>query len=193
VKACYHYAEHPPERELRIVFFSAEELGLRGSFAYVRDHEDEVRSRGRLVVNVDLSGDPIGQDRFNVLGTRELLGYAGGIARENGLMFSEALDIYSSDCMPFAVHEVPSVNILRSGGSGIHYVHTADDRAANVSPRGLENTYRATEAILDRVLAAEIYPVRRAIDPSLREKIENYLWQSTREKPEIKWKESYRR
>lgn len=193
VKACYHYAEKPPERELKIVFFSAEELGLRGSFAYVRDFEQEVTDRGKLVVNVDLSGDPIGQNRFTVLGTRELLGYAAGIAREHGLMFSEALDIYSSDCMPFAVHEIPSVNVLRSGGSGIHYVHTADDVAANVAPRGLEDTYLAVEGLLDRVLGAGIYPVKRAIDSSLKEKIERYLWRSLREKPELKWTESYKR
>ena len=193
VKACYHFAENPPEREIKIIFFSAEELGLRGSFAYVRDNEEEVRNRGRLVVNVDLSGDPIGQDKINVLGTRELLGYAGGITRENGLMFAEALDIYSSDCMPFAVHEVPSVNVLRTGGSGIHYIHTKDDVANNVTPRGLENTYLAAVSILDRVLSSEIYPVKRTIDSSLKDKIERYLWQSLCEKPELKWKESYKR
>ncbi len=193
VKACYHFAEHPPERELKIIFFSAEELGLLGSYAYVRDHDEEVGRRGRLVVNVDLSGDPIGQNRFTVLGTKQLLGYVAGVARENGLMFQESLGIYSSDCMPFAVHELPSVNILRSGGRGIHHVHTAGDRARNVTPEGLEDSYRAAEAVLDRVLAGEIYPVRKEIDPSLRERIEKYLWQSLREKPELRWIESYKR
>jgi hypothetical protein len=182
-----------PKRELRVVFFSGEELGLRGSYAHVKAHEQEVRDRGRFVVNMDLAGDAIGADVFFVLGTRELLGWAAGVCREDGLVVRENLDIYSSDCMPFSVQEVPSVNIARVDGRSGLYGHTKDDVAANISPAGIENPSRAARALLGRVLSAEVYPIRREIDESLREKIEKYIWYSTLEAPELKWTEKYRR
>jgi hypothetical protein len=186
-------ARRDPKRELRVVFFSGEELGLRGSYAHVKAHEDEVRERGRLVVNVDLAGDAIGADVLFVLGTRELMGWAAGVCREDGVVARENLDIYSSDCMPFSVHEVPSVNVARVDGRSGRFGHTRDDVAANVSPAGVENPSRVARAILGRVLDAEVYPLRREIDESLRDKIERYLWQSTLEKPELKWLEKWRR
>ena len=42
-------------------------------------------------------------------------------------------------------------------------------------------------------MAAEVFPVRREIDDTFREKIEKYVWNSTLEKPELKWVEKYRR
>ena len=47
--------------------------------------------------------------------------------------------------------------------------------------------------LLKRILNADIFPVIKAIDDSLREKIEAYLWQSTLEKPELKWLEKYKK
>jgi hypothetical protein len=180
-------------RELRVVFFSGEELGLLGSWAYVKAHEEELKSRGRLAVNVDLAGEPIGVDSLFVTGTRELMGWAAGVCREDGLVMRENLDIYSSDNMPFAVHEVPSISIARTEGRGSFFIHTPGDVAANLSPAGIENPSRAARAILGRVMEAAVFPVRREIDDSLREKIEKYVWSSTLEKPELKWVEKYRK
>jgi len=187
------FAERPPERELRLVLFSAEELGLRGSFAHVKARADELRARGRLVLNLDLGGDPIGVDSVIVVGTRDLLGYAAGLLRENGMAFRDALDTYSSDCMPFAALEIPSINLARTDGRGCHFVHTPGDVTANITAAGVAHTSRAATVLLERMLGAEIFPVRREIDGSLREKIEKYLWNQTLEKPELSWTEAYRK
>jgi hypothetical protein len=186
-----HFAEHRPKRDLTCIFCTGEELGLHGSGAYVRDHLDEVRKRGRLVVNLDLSGEPIGQNVFMVTGTNELKGYVGAVAREDGYLFKENLDIYSSDNMPFAYEEVPGVSIARWGGRVIPRCHSADDKVANISAMGLEQTSGAAIAILRRLLNAKIYPVRREIDPNLREKIEKYQFNSCKEKPNLNWKAAY--
>ncbi len=188
-----HFAEHPPDRELRLVLFSGEELGLRGSLAYVREHGGEVHDRGRLAVNLDIAGDPIGADSLIVVGTRELAGYAAGICREEGIAPRESVDVWPSDGMPFALHEVPSVNVARTEGRGSFHIHTPGDVAANVSGRGLDHPVRAARAVLARVLGAEIFPFRREIDDSLREKIEKYLWNLTQEKPELRWTERWRK
>jgi aminopeptidase YwaD len=188
-----HFAEHPPDRELRLVLFSGEELGLRGSLAYVREHGAEVHDRGRLAVNLDIAGDPIGADSLIVVGTRELAGYAAGICREEGIAPRESVDVWPSDGMPFALHEVPSVNVARTDGRGSFHIHTPGDVAANVTGRGLDHPVRAARALLARVLGAEIFPLRREIDDSLREKIEKYFWNLTQEKLDLQWTERWRK
>jgi len=193
MKAAEYFAKNQPERDLRIVWFSGEEMGLLGSTAYVAAHEDEIKKRLRLVINVDLAGDPIGRNVLFVLGTKELQGYAGGVLKENNLLFSEMLSIYSSDCMPFSVYEVPSLNLARVGGKALFYGHTADDIAKHTNEYGLKDVYLATQNLLARILNAALYPVPRGIDDSLRDKIERYLWQSRLEKPELKWQEKYKK
>jgi len=193
LKAAEYFTRHQPARDVRIICFSGEELGLLGSFAYVKKHEEELKKRCRMVMNIDLAGDPIGRNAMMVLGTKELMGYAGGILKENGMLFDESLSIYSSDCMPFTPLEIPSLNIARMGGKALYYIHTEDDKAKYVTQNGLEGPYKAAIAIMNRILNAEIYPVTKTIDDSLRDKIEAYLWQSQLEKPELKWMEKYKK
>ncbi len=193
LKAAEYFVKHQPERDLRIICFSGEEMGLLGSFDYVHKHEEELARRCRLVINVDLAGDPIGRNALMVLGTKELMGYAGGVLREKGLPFDEQLSIYSSDCMPFSQLEIPALNVARLGGKALYFIHTEDDKAKYVSQKGLEAPYKATVTLLERILNADLYPIHKAIDDSLRDKIEAYLWQSRLEKPELKWIERYKK
>jgi hypothetical protein len=188
-----HFYHNRPRRDLTIVFFSSEEMGLLGSVAYTQRHEECIVERARLVINIDMAGEYIGQNQMVILGTRELMGYSASLLREEGYLFNERLDIYSSDCMPFARLEVPSVNLYRTGGEAIHDGHTEDDRYTNTCSEGLMQTMQAGRIVLERVLNAEIYPVKREIDDSLREKIEKYYWNLTLEKPELKWREKYTR
>ncbi len=193
MKAAEYFRKHHPDRDLRIVWFSGEEMGLLGSFAYAQAHEDEIKQRLRLVINVDLAGDPIGRNVMFVLGSKELQGYAGGVLREHKLLFSEKLGIYSSDCMPFSVYEIPSLNLARVGGKALFWGHTADDVAKNTNEYGLKDVYQATITLLNRILNAGFYPVPAGIDETLRERIERYVWQSRMEKPELQWVERYKK
>jgi Zn-dependent M28 family amino/carboxypeptidase len=175
------------------VWFSGEELGLLGSTAYMEAHKDELINRLRLIINIDLAGDPIGRNVLMVLGSKELMGYAGGCLREEGIYFQEHLNIYSSDCMPFAAYEIPSINIARMGGKALYHIHTEDDRAQYCNQAGIDVVANAGITLLSRVLNAEIYPVNKEIDDSLRDKIEKYLYNSRLQKPELHWRESYRK
>lgn len=193
VSLAEHFTKNPPKRDLRIIFFTGEEMGLLGSTAYVRDNEDEIKERGRVVVNIDLSGDVIGRNMLIVTGTQEMRGWGAASLREAGLMFSDSLDIYSSDCMPFTVHDVPSFNVARVGGEGLFWCHTAEDRARWAHPSGLEQTFLGARQILGRLLNAEIYPFINVIDGSLRKKIEEYLYNSRRAEPGLQWEPDYRK
>lgn len=193
MKTAEYFMRKPPQRDLRIIWFSGEELGLLGSFAYAKAHKEEVESRVKLVLNIDLAGDPIGRNLMMVLGSKELMGYASGLLKEKGLLFTPSLNIYSSDCMPFSVYEIPSINLARVGGKALFYGHTEDDIAKHTNQYGLQDVYQAGITLLSRILNAHYYPVMKEIDDSLREKIERYLWYSLLEKPELKWKEKYRK
>lgn len=193
LKVAEYFSKHKPLRDLRIIFFSGEELGLLGSQAYVKDHLQELKKRVKFVLNVDVAGDEIGTDHLNVIGSKELLGYLDGITKEIGLTFRSKLDIFSSDSMPFTPYEIPSVNIFRAGGKGSSGIHTPDDHPRYISNKGLKNTLNATLNILKRVSKAKVYPIKKEIDKSLKEKIEKYLYNLNYEKPELEWEPKYKK
>ncbi|MCL1826876.1 MAG: M28 family metallopeptidase [Candidatus Cloacimonetes bacterium] len=191
LKIAEHFAKHQPERDLRIMFFSGEEMGLLGSFAYANEHKEELKSRMGLLINVDVSGDDIGIDAATTLGTNEIMGYIDGILKEEGLLFNKKLDIYSSDCMPFSVFEIPSVNLARWGGESTFHIHTKNDIAKTCSQRGLESTFLAAKVVCERLLNSKIYPIKSGIDSSLRDKIEQYVYNSTKQEPKLEWQKKY--
>ncbi len=146
-----------------------------------------------MVLNLDVSGDPVGSDGMMVIGTKELLGYCDGLMKEAGVLYEAKLDIYSSDNMPFSVYEIPSVNIARFGGKASFHIHTPGDNAKNVSAQGYKNTINTAIILLKHILNADIYPVKKEIDDSIRDKIEKYIWNLNYEKPELEWKPKYRK
>ncbi|MCF7867665.1 MAG: Zn-dependent exopeptidase M28 [Candidatus Cloacimonetes bacterium] len=193
LKILEYFVKHQPQRDLRVIFFSGEELGLLGSQAYVEQHLEEIKDRLKLVVNIDVSGDAIGHDHFNVIGSKEFMGYTDGITKEIGMLFKSAIDIFSSDSMPFAPYEIPSVNVFREGGKATVMIHTPADSVKNVGPRGYDTTIKASINLLDRVMNAKVYPVKKEIDESLREKIEKYIYNLHYKKPELEWTPKYKK
>jgi len=191
LKIAEYFAAHPPLRPLRIIFFSGEEMGLLGSFAYTKDHKDELMKRMGLLINVDVSGDDIGINDFKCLGTNEMLGYVDGVLKEAGFVFRKGLGIYSSDCMPFSAYEIPSINMSRWGGESTYHIHTIEDTAEKVTQHGLEDTYNATLVLLSRILNAKFYPIKPEIDATLKEKIEEYLYNTQMTEPKLEWKKKY--
>jgi len=191
LKVAEYFSKNPPLRDLRVIFFSGEEMGLLGSYAYVNDFKDELKDRMGLLINVDVSGDDVGVDAFDALATNEILGYVDGVLKEEGLVFNKKLDIYSSDCIPFSVYEIPSINLARWGGESTYHLHTCNDTADKVTQRGLESTFNATRVLCDRLLNSKVYPIVSGIDQSLKEKIEQYIYRMTKEEPKLEWKKKY--
>lgn len=191
VYLAHEFAHHPPVRDTEIIFFSGEELGLIGSQAYCNDHMESIRRHGRFVLNVDVSGDDLGTDELYVTGTKELLGFAAGMTRAQGVVCNTRISIYSSDSIPFARLGIPSVNLARYGGKASFYGHTPDDAPERISERGLQNTFKAAIAMMDPILRGAIYPVDRVIDESLRPALENYVFGLTGKEPKLEWPPAY--
>lgn len=193
IKVAEYFTRQQPERDLRIIFFSGEELGLLGSQNYVNVHADEIKSRAGLVLNVDVAGDPVGLDVANIIGTEQLRGYFTGISQEMGIFYKTKLEIYSSDSMPFTRYEIPSVNLARVAGKASFHIHTENDAVRFVKKPGLDNPVKASLNFLKRVLNAKFYPVDREIDSSLKDKIMKYLWNLNYTEPELDWEKKYKR
>jgi len=193
LKVAEYFSTHRPSRNLRIIFFSGEELGLLGSQNYVESHTEEIKERLGLVLNVDVAGDPVGLDVANIIGTDLLRGYFSGISQEIGIFYKTKLDIYSSDSMPFTRYEIPSVNLARVAGKASFHIHTENDAVRFVKKPGLDNPVKASINLLNRVLNAEIYPVEKAINDSLKDKILKYLWNLNYLEPELEWEKKYKK
>ncbi len=193
LKVAQYFAKKNPDRLLKVIFCSGEEMGLLGSTAYVEKHLDEVKEKGSFVVNVDVAGDYFGSDRMMVIGTNELKGYMAGVSKEAGYCFDDVLNIYSSDAMPFSVYEIPSVNLARFGGSASTKIHTVNDDMTDIYDKNLDFYFNATVNILDRVLSSKIWNIPKEIDSSLKSKIEKYMWGSRRQEPKLEWKPAYKK
>ncbi len=193
LKTAQYFAEKNPNRLLKVIFCSGEEMGLLGSTAYVENNLDEVKEKGAFVINVDVAGDYFGSDRMMVIGTNDLKGYMAGISKEAGYCFNDVLDIYSSDAMPFSVYEIPSVNLARFGGSASSKIHTINDDMSDIYDKNLEFYFNATVNILDRVLSAKVWNIPKEIDSSLKPRIEKYMWGSRRKETKLEWTPAYKK
>jgi hypothetical protein len=72
-------------------------------------------------------------------------------------------------------------------------MHTEGDNYRNVSSDGYMSTINVSIYMLERILNAGVYPVSRKIESSLREKIEQYMWNMTYEKPKLEWTPRYKK
>lgn len=192
LKLIENWSKNPPLRDTKVIFFSGEELGLLGSQAYCEKNAEEIKKQARLVVNIDVTGDDLGSDEFYITGTKELAGFASGIARMAGGYCNTRLALYSSDSIPFAKLAIPSINLARYGGNASFYGHTPDDSVHFVTHRGLHATYTIAQALADALTQAKIYPVDRKIDDTLRDELEAYIWGLTGLEPHLDWPAKYR-
>ncbi|MBS3741748.1 MAG: M20/M25/M40 family metallo-hydrolase [Candidatus Cloacimonetes bacterium] len=193
LKIAEYFAEHKPERALKLIWFSGEEMGLLGSQNYVKKHLDEIKDKAGIVFNIDVTGDDLGHNIYKIIGSKELLGYIDGLSKEKGFMYNAKLDIYSSDGMPFSRYEIPSVNLARFGGQASANIHTKNDHVRYVTRRGLDTTVDTAIYLIKKIANANIFPVKREIDSSLKDKIEQYLWNLTFEEPELEWTPKYKK
>ncbi len=144
-----------PRRTVRFVWFMAEELGLEGSEAYVRQHADELENV-IAVINLDMPGaprnlayngnavvEPFLKRLVADLAACELSPEIGHWTGGNG-----------SDYAPFAQRGVCALTIGGELGPGVKHYHTAGDTYDTVDRRGTVQS-SAVLGVLVRRLADE--------------------------------------
>ena len=172
-----YFAAHKPARTMKFHWYGSEEQGLLGSKAWVKAHEEEL-SKHVLMVNVDVAAPTLGHNAAPVLGTEAAVGYVDALMKEAGIPCSVKLDIYSSDCIPFADKGVPAVNLCRFGAPGASYIHDRRDnlKSAYVDEHALDITLQQALYFAQRVDGAAVFPIERKISDEIVKKVDEYLF-----------------
>lgn len=170
-----YFAENPPKRTLKFVWYGSEEIGLEGSWAYVKAHKEELEAH-KLMINVDVGGPVLGVDRITATAEKELASYLEYFVKIHGFTAEVKQGIYSSDSIPFADSGVPGVNFSRDGAPGAAYIHDRFDTLSFLSADMLEKTTRIVLEFGKEMANAALVPVERKIPQNIVEYVEKYLY-----------------
>ena len=170
-----YFAENPPKRTLKFVWYGSEEIGLEGSWAYVKAHKEELEAH-KLMINVDGGGPVLGVDRITATAEKALASYLEYFVKIHGFTAEVKQGIYSSDSIPFADSGVPGVNFSRDGAPGAAYIHDRFDTLSFLSADMLEKTTRIVLEFGEEMANAALVPVERKIPQNIVEDVEKYLY-----------------
>ena len=172
-----YFAAHPPKRTMKFNWYGSEEQGLLGSKAWVTAHEEELHKHV-LMINIDVAAATLGQNVAPVLATEATVGYVDALMKEAGIPCQVKLDIYSSDCIPFADKGVPAVNLCRFGPAGAGYIHDRRDNLKSnyLDEKALNITLQQALYLAQRVDNAASFPIERKIAGEIKDKVDEYLF-----------------
>ena len=178
-----YFAKHRPSRTMKFNWYGSEEQGLLGSKAWIAAHQDEL-DKHVLMVNVDIAAPTLGFNCALVIGTEASVGYVDSLMMEMGVPCEVMLDIYSSDCIPFADNGVPSVNFFRAGAEGAAFIHDRKDNLKNnfIDEKALNITLQQVLGFAKRIDGAAVFPIKREISDDVKAKVDKYLFKNTDKK-----------
>ncbi len=170
-----YFAENKPKRTVKVMWYGAEEMGLLGSKAWIKAHEDEL-DRHVCMINTDMAGVVIGYDVARVIASKEATAHCDAFMRRKGYNVGVSQELYSSDSVPFADKGVPAINFIRFGHHvGGTFIHCRNDLAKFLSVEALAKT---TKFVLDygiELVESEVFPFDRVVPAEMKEKIDKYL------------------
>ena len=170
-----YFRENPPRRTVKFMWYGSEEIGLEGSWAYVKSHQEQLRDH-LLMINVDVGGPVLGVDKIVVTAEDKLAFYLEYFTKIHGYSAEVRQGIYSSDSIPFADSGVPAVNFSRDGAPGAAYIHNRFDTLDFLCAQALEKTTAHVLAFGETVINAAVFPVERKIPQNIAEEVEKYLY-----------------
>ena len=170
-----YFKEDPPKRTVKFMWYGSEEIGLEGSWAYVKAHKDELKDH-LLMINIDVGGPILGRDSVAVMAEEDLVKYVDYVSKIRGYSAKVEQRIYSSDSIPFADSGVPAVNFCRFGAPGAAYIHDRFDTLDFLSAEALEKTGNYVLAFSREMVNATAFPVKREIPKNIVEEVEKYLY-----------------
>lgn len=178
-----YFASHKPARTMKFNWYGSEEQGLLGSKAWVAAHKDEL-NKHVLMINVDVAAATLGQNVALVIGTDASVGYVDALMREMGVPCDVKLDIYSSDCIPFADNGVPSVNFCRFGAQGAGFIHDRRDnlKSSFIDEKSLNITLQQVLGFSKRIDNAAVFPISKTISDEIKTKVDEYLFKNKDQK-----------
>lgn len=170
-----YYLRNKPKRTLRFIWCGSEEMGLLGSKAYTRDHEEEVKEKVVLNINVDMVAVTVGADIACVTGEKEIISNIVYVSKELGFPIHVYQGVYSSDSTPFADKGVPAISFARIARSGGAVIHSHDDVIERLSEENYIKTLDFIIALSSRWINAYSFPIVKNMPDSMKEDLDYYL------------------
>ena len=124
----------PRKRNIRLLTFGAEEQLSVGSAVYVRQHREELSSRGRFMLNFDSFGSLLGWTELSCCGPDEMGKYLNSffVDQDEYVTVKHEMVPYA-DHFPFAVSGMPAAWLGRLNcTSGRFFHHRADDTLSRI-------------------------------------------------------------
>lgn len=138
-----------PKRTIRFILFGADEIGLVGSTAYVKEHESEL-DRTILMVNLDITG-LVSPDFLNPYGGCDFKGSLDNllkILKGFGIDEIKVKYPYDSEDLSFIAKGVPAIGLQCRGVRRPSYAHTYADTLDNIEIDQLNMTTAAVAIII---------------------------------------------
>ena len=170
-----HFKENPPARTIKFMWYGSEEVGLYGSKAYIKMHEDEL-PKHIFMINVDIGGLVLGYEVCNVTASKELTAYIDMFMKIRGYDVEVTQSIYSSDSIPYADKGIPAVNFFRNGTPGAAFIHSRYDNMDMLSADALVSTTRVVLDFSDTIINAVQFPEKREMPQEMVEAVDKYLY-----------------
>ena len=169
-----YFMTHKHLHNLRFIWCGSEERGLLGAKAWVKAHEEELKSID-LNINLDMVGCIMG--RFIACCTTEeaLVSYLNYFGNEVGFGIAVRQDVYSSDSTPFADAGVPAMSFARIAPPPTGTIHNSYDTMALMSESQMADDTAFMAAFTARMANAVRCPVGREIPDNMKDKLDIYL------------------
>lgn len=174
-----YYKENPPMRSLKFVWYGSEEVGLLGSQAYLKAHEEELKKH-LLMINADVGGSILGCEWALVTAEQSLVDYIDHMAKIKGFPLKVEQSIYSSDSTAFADAGIPSVTFSRFAPDGGDGIHTRNDVIDYLSAEALEKTTKITKVFSESIVNSVVFPIERKIPENMRKELDKYFDKETK-------------
>ena len=169
-----HLSVNPPRRSVKALFFGSEEVGLKGSHAYLAAHP-ELQDILLAMINIDVGGSYLGKEFVAVTGTPNTEHYIEGLLKEGGYSAAISSKVMSSDSIVFSDYGIPVIFFGQFPPAGGGYMHTRYDDISLISADVLGEEIRFLLFLSDRLTQAESFPIERTIPKELQDKIIEYF------------------
>lgn len=170
-----YFKANPPKRTMEFVWFGSEEIGLEGSWNYVKTHK-ETLAKCRLMVNVDVAAPVLGFEHAVITGAESLEHYVDFWTKVKGYPVVVERGTYSSDSIPFADNGIQSINFARDGARGGAFIHCRHDVMKYLSAESLSRTLEIIQNFMEEFANAAVFPVPKDMPDDMKEKVDKYLF-----------------
>ena len=170
-----YFTKKPHRYGLRFVWCGSEERGLLGSKAYAAAHEEELKKKAVLNINMDMIGCIMGRFDAYITAEDKLVHYIQYFAGEQGFGIAAKEGLHSSDSTSFADKGVPAISFARHAPNNTATIHNSYDTLKVMKAAQLAEDIDFISAFADRMANAKLCPVAREIPEKMKEKIDIYM------------------